>query len=93
MLQNDQPGSVVPYVAELLDDAGIRVLFYNGDQDLLCCHTGTDLLLESMKWSKADEWKNAERGVWMVDDRKAGYTKTLDNLTFVTVYNSGHMGT
>lgn len=91
MLNNDKPESVVPYVAELLDKAGIRIIFWNGDLDLLCCHTGTDMLLDSMKWSKSSEWKNAERGVWMVNDRKAGYTKTVGNLTYVTVYNSGHM--
>ena len=91
MLKDDAPDSVVPYVAELLDDAGIRVLFWNGDRDLLCCHTGTDMLLDGMKWSGAKKWKTVDRGVWMVNDRFAGYTKTLGNLTYVTVYNSGHM--
>uniref|UniRef100_A0A7S3L7Q8 Pheromone-processing carboxypeptidase KEX1 n=1 Tax=Amphora coffeiformis TaxID=265554 RepID=A0A7S3L7Q8_9STRA len=91
MLNNDKPESVVPYIAELLDNSDIRILFYNGDKDLLCCHTGTDILLDSMKWSKADEWKTAPRGVWMVNNRPAGYTKTLGNLEFITVYNSGHM--
>jgi hypothetical protein len=91
MLNSDKPESVLPYVAELLDDAGIRVIFYNGDLDLLCCHTGTDLLLDSMQWSNTSTWKTVDRGVWMVNHRKAGYTKTLGNLTYVTVYNSGHM--
>ena len=91
MLNNDKPESVVPYIAELLDNTDIRILFYNGDKDLLCCHTGTDMLLDSMKWSQTSEWKHAPRGVWMVDNRPAGYTKSLGNLEYVTVYNSGHM--
>lgn len=91
LLKYDKPETVVPYVSELLDKAGLRVLFFNGDRDLLCCHTGTEMMLESMKWSNASEWKYAPRGVWMVDNRVAGYTKALGNLEFVTVYNSGHM--
>lgn len=91
MLLDDKPESVVPFVAELLDETDVRVLFWNGDRDLLCCHTGTELLLDSMQWSNASSWKTANRGVWMVNDRVAGYTKKLGNLQYVTVYNSGHM--
>ena len=95
MLKYDKPLSVVPYVAELLDDANLRVLFYNGDRDLLCAFTGTEMMLESMKWSNTYEWKYAPRGLWMVNEgqgpRVAGYTKSLGNLEFLTVYNSGHM--
>jgi len=95
LLKYDKPLTVVPYIAELLDDAGLRILFYNGDRDLLCAFTGTEMMLESMKWSSTVEWKHAPRGVWMVDEghgpRVAGYTKALGNLEFVTVYNSGHM--
>ena len=95
LLKYDKPLTVVPYIAELLDKAGLRILFFNGDRDLLCAFTGTEMILESMKWSNTVEWKNAPRGVWMVDEghgpRVAGYTKALGNLEFVTVYNSGHM--
>lgn len=34
LLAHDKPESVLPYVAELLDEAGIKVLVYNGDRDL-----------------------------------------------------------
>ena len=36
LLLDKDPNSVVPYIAELLDDAKIRVLLYNGDRDLAC---------------------------------------------------------
>lgn len=91
MLNDDKPESVVPYIAELLDTTDIRIIFWNGDKDLLCCHTGTELVLDSMEWSQQAAWKTAPRGLWVVDDRPAGYTKSLGNLEFVTVYNSGHM--
>ena len=91
MLDDDKPESVVPYIAELLDTTDIRIIFWNGDKDLLCCHTGTEMVLDAMEWSQQAAWKTAPRGLWVVDDRPAGYTKSLGNLEFVTVYNSGHM--
>ena len=34
LLAHDQPAPVTLYIAELLDDSGIRVLMYAGDHDL-----------------------------------------------------------
>lgn len=91
MLDHDEPVSVVPYIAELLDDAKIRVLIYNGDRDISCCAQGSEMLLDSMKWNGSQEWKTAKRGVWLVDNEPAGYSRKVDNLEFVVVYNSGHL--
>jgi len=91
LLAHDTPISVVPYVAELLDEAGIRVLIYNGDRDMSTCAQGSEMLLDDMEWSGADEWKTASRGLWMVDEKVAGYSKSHKGLEFVVVYNSGHL--
>ena len=45
MLEHDKPMSVVPYIAELLDDANIDVLLYNGDLDLACLSQSIELAL------------------------------------------------
>ena len=45
MLEHDKPMSVVPYIAELLDDANIDVLMYNGDLDLACLSQSIELAL------------------------------------------------
>jgi hypothetical protein len=89
-MDNDRPLSVVPYVADLLD-SGIPILFYNGDRDMTTNMVGTELLLNAMEWSGKDEWTNAKRGLWMVDKHPAGWAKEYENLSFVVVYNSGHM--
>ena len=52
---------------------------------------GTELCLNNMEWSGQDEWLGASRGLWMVDGHHAGWSKELGSLTFLTVYNSGHM--
>jgi pimeloyl-ACP methyl ester carboxylesterase len=97
-MDNDQPLSVVPYVAELLD-ANIPVLVYNGDRDMTTNMVGTELLLNRMVWKGQDTWLDAPRGLWLLPDelrqpheqKQAGWAKEHQGLTFVVVYNSGHM--
>jgi len=90
LLAHDKPESMTPYIAELLDD-GIQVLIYNGDRDLTTCAQGSEMVLNKMDWHRKDEWLTADRGLWMVNDDVAGFSKTLDGLHFVIVYNSGHL--
>ena len=48
----------------------------------------------SMEWSGSRDWRDprkTRRGLWVVDDYPAGYSRTLRNLEFVVVYNSGHL--
>ncbi len=92
-LDNDQPLSVVPYIAELLDDARIDILLYNGDLDMACNAQSTQLSLETMDWSGNEGWNDATSTKWHewdVDGRPAGHTKRHRNLEFTTVFNSGH---
>lgn len=94
-LAQDRPVSVVPYVAELLDEAGIRVLIYNGDRDMTTNAQGSELLLDSMEWSGAAGWADTmrfERGLWFPMPTKfGGYVKQYRNLEFLVVSNSGHL--
>lgn len=93
VLDHDRPLSVVPYIAELLDDAHLDVLMYNGDLDLSCNSQGTEMALESMDWSGNQGWMDPGQTAWnhwIVDDQVAGRTKSFNNLHFVVVYNSGH---
>ena len=93
VLDNDRPLSVVPFIAELLDDAHLDILMYNGDLDLACSPQSTELALDSMEWSGAEGWKDQNRAKWnrwTVDGQSAGHTKSFKNLQFLVVYNSGH---
>ena len=93
MLNDDKPVSVVPYVAELLDNSDVRVLVYNGDLDMACNAQGSETLLNDMKWSGHEAWKVAGRGIWILqqDETIAGYVKSFSNLMFLVVKNSGHL--
>ena len=91
LLAHDQPESVTPYIAELLDDAGIRVLIYAGDRDLSVNLQGSEQVLNGMIWSGDNDWKGSDRYLWMVDGDVAGYVKTHKNLDMLLVMNSGHL--
>merc|ERR1719408_183468 len=91
LLAHDQPESVVPYIAELLDDAGIRVLIYAGDRDISVSLQGSEKVLNEMTWSGEKDWKDADRYLWTVDGDVAGYVKTHKNLEMLLVMNSGHL--
>lgn len=85
--------SVLPWIAELLDDAKIDVLVYNGDLDLACNSQGTELALEAMDWSGKEQWRDPQTTKWynwISADQPAGHTKKYRNLDFLVVYNSGH---
>lgn len=93
IILDDDITSVVPFIAELVDDAKIDVLLYNGDLDLACSPQSTEMALESMTWSGKEEWMDPDTTPWkqwMVDDLPAGHTKSYKNLHFLVVYNSGH---
>ena len=50
LLDDDEPQSTAPYLATLMDDAGIRVLVYNGDRDLSTNSAGTLILCVFAFW-------------------------------------------
>ena len=99
LLAHDEPESVVPYVADLLDDAKIRVLIYNGDRDMTTNSQGSEQLLDNMIWSGSMGWNDAshyERGLWITryeanSTTVGGYMKQYKNLQFQVVVNSGHL--
>ena len=85
--------SVVPYIAELLDEFNTTVLMYSGDRDLAVSAQSTELSLEKMKWSGTGGWMDPDTTKWhqwTVDGQFAGHTKYFKGLTFLVVYNSGH---
>lgn len=88
-LKEDVMQSVVFFLTDLLQH--YRVLIYNGQLDIIVAYPLTENYLKNLKWSGADKYAKASRKLWMVGNKLAGYTKTVDNLTEVLVRNAGHM--
>lgn len=81
---------VVHWIVELLDQ-GIIVVVYVGNMDLICNWVGNMKWLDEMEWSCKEEWNEEKVVEWSVDSIVAGQIKSMYNLTFMTVYDAGHM--
>jgi len=71
---------------------GVNLVFYNGNYDLICNFYGTAAYLAEMQWPGQVGFAKAANGTWMgTDGEAAGSFRTYEGLTFVVVYNAGHM--
>jgi carboxypeptidase D len=64
-------------------NAGIRVMVFAGQYDLICNHVNLEKALDSMKWSGQEEWRMKTPGVWLVNKKPAGYSRSHQNLQFL----------
>ncbi|CAH1179180.1 unnamed protein product [Phaedon cochleariae] len=88
-LEYDIPKPITSWVAELLSH--YRILFYNGQLDIIVAYPMMVEYLQALNFSSAEEYKVANRYQWYVGDDLAGYVKYAGNLTEVLVRNAGHM--
>jgi cathepsin A (carboxypeptidase C) len=75
------------YVADLLND-GIPALIYAGDLDFICNYLGNKAWTMELEWNHGAEFKAAEDKDW---NDGAGLARTAGGLTFLQVYDAGHM--
>lgn len=88
-MQIDVMKSVAPWISELLSH--YRVLFYNGQLDVIIGYPLTIHFLENLEFNGAEEYKSSERKQWYVENELAGYIRKAANLTEVLVRNAGHL--
>jgi carboxypeptidase C (cathepsin A) len=67
--------------------ANVKLLFFNGVEDLICNHVGNEVMLEKLPWKHQDDWIKAERFAWRAESeqvsRISGYVKEFENLSFL----------
>ncbi|XP_014247095.1 venom serine carboxypeptidase-like [Cimex lectularius] len=88
-LKSDVMQSIKPWFEVLVEK--YKVLIYNGQLDIIVPYPLTSNFLNNVKWSGADEFKQAKRKLWKVNGELAGYSKTAKGLTQVLVRDAGHM--
>ncbi|KAJ0403044.1 hypothetical protein P43SY_009585 [Pythium insidiosum] len=87
----DQMRSLAPNV-QLLLNAGVRVLIYAGDADLMCNWVGNEAWVKALEWSGRDEFNAADNRVFVTEaTADAGRVRAFENLAFIRVFNAGHM--
>jgi len=72
----------------------INILMYNGDRDMQCNYIGYEWTAGNLTWNRQTGWtKSATRQDYMVTGTKvaAGYMQGRDNLTYIRVFDGGHV--
>lgn len=84
----------VPYLLQ----NKVRVLIYAGDMDFICNWIGNKMWLEELEWPGKTAFNSAPDMQFFVSNgdagglvRAASHPMTGANLTFVQLYNAGHM--
>ncbi|KAH6789227.1 serine carboxypeptidase-like 50 [Perilla frutescens var. frutescens] len=68
-----------------------RVLLYQGQCDLRDGVVSNLAWMKKMEWDAIDEFLDAERKVWKVEGKLAGYVQKWKSLSHVVVMNAGHL--
>lgn len=75
-------------------EAGVRVLVYAGDADLMCNWVGNQAWVMNLDWSGKKAFNDApNRHLTISNDAQnaAGDVRASENLAFVRVFNAGHV--
>jgi hypothetical protein len=75
----------------LLVDGGVPVIGYYGDTDTMCDFIGGKHWMMAMSWSKQAEWNEAPDENWTAFGKVAGKRRSLGGLTYLRVFDSGHL--
>jgi vitellogenic carboxypeptidase-like protein len=93
-LREDGMKSAKPEVGELLRTPAMRVLLYEGIQDLRDGVASVEAWLQNVEWDGIASFRQAERAVWRIagaeGEELAGYVQSHSALAHVVVYGAGH---
>jgi cathepsin A (carboxypeptidase C) len=69
-------------------NAGFPALVYTGDVDFICNYLGNQAWTLALEWNYKDDFNTAEPHDW---NNGKGLARESNNLTFLQVYDAGHM--
>ncbi|XP_038044986.1 probable serine carboxypeptidase CPVL [Patiria miniata] len=83
----------VEKLVTILADANYKILFYNGQLDVIVAAPLTEAFLDQLDWKGLPDYVFAERKVWKVpgEGDVAGYAKKVMNFQQVLVRGGGHI--
>lgn len=79
------------HLVEMLLEAKVNVLIYNGQNDLIVETPGTFKWVEMLHYDQADKFRDTLLTPWKVKGNVAGFYKIVGNLELRTVNNAGHL--
>jgi len=72
---NDMWSFDTGHYVEALLERGVRTLYFNGNQDAVCNWRGTERWLDELEWTCRQEFNEARREDWVVDNKPAGWKR------------------
>ena len=72
-------------------EAGVRVLIYAGEKDIICNELGNRRWVDALPWAGSRAWAAAANVSWIVDGEEAGTLTEVGPLSFLSVKDAGHM--
>jgi carboxypeptidase C (cathepsin A) len=69
----------------------MRVLIYNGQNDIIVNTAGVLNYLNTLDWHGLRAWSRTEKQQWILNGKNVGWYKNYDNLAFVLLKNAGHL--
>lgn len=72
-------------------EAGKTAMIFNGQLDVQIPHRMSANMLETLPYAKKNNYLDAPKNIWLVNDNVAGYVKIAGNLQEVMVIGTGHM--
>lgn len=69
----------------------IKVLIYNGQNDVVVNNAGVLQYLNSLNWEGINQWKRTQKQIWTRSGEVEGWAKVSGNLWYVHVNGAGHM--
>ncbi|ORZ14002.1 Alpha/Beta hydrolase protein [Absidia repens] len=92
VLTGDGARNFEPQVVKTLNE-GVRVLLYVGDKDYICNWMGNKAWILKADWPGQEGFNAAKDEPWINSATKeqAGEVRTYKNLSFLRVYDAGHM--
>ena len=75
----------------ILSRGGVRVLIYNGQNDIIVNTAGVLNYLNTLDWPGLRAWSRTSKQQWILNGKNVGWYKNYDNLAFVLIKNAGHL--
>jgi carboxypeptidase C (cathepsin A) len=86
----DGANSTAPLLEYILN-SGVKVLLYSGQDDFIGNSPSVATMISALNWSGVSSFESAQKKVWMIDQKVAGYVQSNQNLTFALVIKAGHL--
>ncbi|GFT56660.1 probable serine carboxypeptidase CPVL [Nephila pilipes] len=88
-LSDDPMRSVKTLLIEIMNN--YKVLIYNGQLDLNQPYPNMVYFLRSIEWNQSEEFRNADKKIWRLNNEIAGYVHNVGDFYLALVRSAGHI--